>query len=368
MTSRAEIFALVKQHLPGQKCTGRGITWTILHKKLEMIGILAVDDHGCFPIGIREIDMMIMSFVPDEGLKFAGGVNKYLADIYQNSQLWRDRLSAHFDHKFSAMPNETLSFRRVYQKVMVHAPLDQLSIAAALGHLELVEVIYRRLGTAAVQARKSIALQCAAVVQARKFSTILHFPVTVQARNFCALQFAATNGHLAIVAFIVAVGTPDLEELSYSLGLAAEQGNLAIVEFLFAKGASLLRGEDHDPLEQAAYNGCIDVVRFLVDRGVDIHRSRALPSAAKKGFLEVVKYLAERDAPIKANTFVAEVVRRGHFDVLNYLVSKGIFEDPSLLKEAIDNAACYNQPKISRGSRAPRQFRCVDLSGEQRYI
>jgi ankyrin repeat protein len=53
-------------------------------------------------------------------------------------------------------------------------------------------------------------------------------------------------------------------------------------------------------LTEAARNGYLDVVQFLVENGADIHagNDRALQLAAEYGHLDVIRYLIENGADI----------------------------------------------------------------------
>ncbi len=92
------------------------------------------------------------------------------------------------------------------------------------------------------------------------------------------------------------------DQLNSSLIKFSSAGHLDIVKYLVEKGADIHAPNDLAPpdraLRQAAHNGHLDVVKYLVDKGSDIHvrDDLALKGAARGGHLEVVKYLVGKGA------------------------------------------------------------------------
>jgi hypothetical protein len=88
-----------------------------------------------------------------------------------------------------------------------------------------------------------------------------------------------------------------------TLVTAAYQGNLDVLKTLFEKGADV-NAKDHDgytPLMMAAINGQYDVVKLLIDYGVDINAKQkdgktALSFASAKGFGGIVNLLRKYGA------------------------------------------------------------------------
>jgi len=81
-----------------------------------------------------------------------------------------------------------------------------------------------------------------------------------------------------------------------------------VVDFLLENGANINDKEyrdliDQTPLIIAAFNGCTDIVRMLIDAGADIHHrndqgENALISAAQEGHIDVVKVLIDAGADV----------------------------------------------------------------------
>jgi hypothetical protein len=81
-----------------------------------------------------------------------------------------------------------------------------------------------------------------------------------------------------------------------ALRWAAQNGYLEIVEFLLENSANLKTNENY-ALSEAARNGHLEIVKFLVKNGANVHawNNYALRWAAENNHLEVVKYLETVD-------------------------------------------------------------------------
>ena len=77
----------------------------------------------------------------------------------------------------------------------------------------------------------------------------------------------------------------------------------------------------------AAYNGHLEIVKFLVEHKADIHVNDdlALSYAARKGHLEVVQYLVNQGADIHAkNEWALKwAVESDHVEVVKFLIDQG---------------------------------------------
>jgi ankyrin repeat protein len=78
---------------------------------------------------------------------------------------------------------------------------------------------------------------------------------------------------------------------------AAKDGHLETVQYLIENGADIHADNDY-ALQWAAGNGHLDVVRYLVENGADIHADNdlALRYTAGNGHLDVVRFLVENEA------------------------------------------------------------------------
>ena len=98
------------------------------------------------------------------------------------------------------------------------------------------------------------------------------------------------NGHLDVVKYLVERGA-DIHQYEYALVLTAEKGHLDIVKYLIAQGANIHQYEY--ALVLAAEKGHLDIVKYLVDHGAN--DVEAIDLAYKNGHPNAVIYLENPD-------------------------------------------------------------------------
>ena len=133
--------------------------------------------------------------------------------------------------------------------------------------------------------------------------------------DMTALNFAARNGHLDVVKYLLSRGDVDANARNAGgqtpLYLAASNGHLDVVKHLLSRGdvdANARSVSNFSPLHEAASNGHLDVVKHLLSRGdVDVNarddyfRYTPLHLAVQGAYLDadgdlgVMKYLLSRD-------------------------------------------------------------------------
>jgi hypothetical protein len=105
---------------------------------------------------------------------------------------------------------------------------------------------------------------------------------------------------------------------------ASKRGELSLIKFAVSHGVSLTDEYGIDkPLGAAANKGHLDIVKYLLEKGYNIHEGDdyALKIASETGHLEIVKYLVEHDARI-SNKAIKWAQEAGHQKVVKYLKSK----------------------------------------------
>ncbi|PVU87954.1 hypothetical protein BB559_005798 [Furculomyces boomerangus] len=165
-----------------------------------------------------------------------------------------------------------------------------------------------------------------------------------------------SRGNMKFVKFFIENGADVDEDDSTPLKLAIENKHLDVVKYLIQRGAETSKCKDlksflskqneatgsaNTPvkkkpkinanveyaLQEASSNGCLDIVKNLVENGVDIHEDNetALKEACENGYLDIVKYLVENGADIHADQdwSLGMASKSGHLDVVKYLVEKG---------------------------------------------
>lgn len=139
------------------------------------------------------------------------------------------------------------------------------------------------------------------------------------------LTHASENGHLEVVKYALEKGCDIHASTDYALRWTSARGHFSVVEHLIKQGANI-HAYDDDALAHAAHQGHYEIVKLLVEAGAYIHFSNELPlrMAAKYGYLSIVKYLVQSGADISANNY--EVLNSPVEEVANYLyeVKKGI--------------------------------------------
>ena len=129
----------------------------------------------------------------------------------------------------------------------------------------------------------------------------------------------------------------DEQGISYSLDSFFERivaGDVSSVELFIAAGMDL-NAQDNDgytALMLAAEGGYVEMVRLLVEHGVDVNAQyygyTALMLAAEGGHVEVARFLVEHGADVNApneygDTALMWAARQGHVEVARFLVEHG---------------------------------------------
>ena len=128
-------------------------------------------------------------------------------------------------------------------------------------------------------------------------------------------------------------------EESTAIHFACEKGHLDIVRYLVQQGVDPQRGPaGYTPLHVACEGGHLDIVRYLVQQGVDPQRGPAgytpLHEACEEGHLDIVKFLVMEChcnpllpfSVLGMNTGITPLHRaceRKHSDVVAFLLSSG---------------------------------------------
>ena len=115
-------------------------------------------------------------------------------------------------------------------------------------------------------------------------------------------------------------------DLHMLLAFAAAERELPIVAHIMKNDPTMYNMYMYDILTYASYHGHLDVVKYLIEHGVDVHlgEDSALMYAILQGHLEIVKYLVESGADIhaQANYAFTAAAEKGHLEILNYLREK----------------------------------------------
>ena len=149
--------------------------------------------------------------------------------------------------------------------------------------------------------------------------------------------YAAASGKLKILKNLIKNGTMEKRAYDLALFMAAENGYGEIVTLLIQHGANFKYFHQKcRPIHMAALYGHSNVVKILIDNGVDIDEldddeiGTPLANASFRGSYEVVKLLLQNGAEVdKVHdddfrfTAFRYAVEEGHFDVAELLIYHG---------------------------------------------
>ncbi|KAK2116840.1 Ankyrin repeat and KH domain-containing protein 1 [Saguinus oedipus] len=177
------------------------------------------------------------------------------------------------------------------------------------------------------------------------------------------LTLAACGGHVELAALLIERGA-NLEEVNdegYTpLMEAAREGHEEMVALLLAQGANInaqTEETQETALTLACCGGFSEVADFLIKAGADIELGCSTPlmEASQEGHLELVKYLLASGANVHATTATGDTAltyacENGHTDVADVLLQAGAdlscfgsntidteIQDPELTKPSISS-------------------------------
>lgn len=151
------------------------------------------------------------------------------------------------------------------------------------------------------------------------------------------LEYAASNGQVEIMKFLVEQGMNDRISYGFSaLARACCESKLEAVEYLLSVGIPVnpLPGYNREtPLLAACRGGHVEIIELCIAHGADVHfrNEQALEHAISGGHLEAVKVLLEAGANIGAFDALS---RAPTTDMIQLLQNHGA----AILWSAMDNA------------------------------
>ncbi|XP_072119920.1 ankyrin repeat and KH domain-containing protein 1 isoform X6 [Mobula birostris] len=254
-----------------------------------------------------------------------------------------------------------------------------LTLACYKGHLEMVRFL---LDAGADQEHKTDEMHTALMeacmdghVEVARLLLDSGAQVNMPADSFeSPLTLAACGGHVELAALLIERGA-NLEEVNdegYTpLMEASREGHEEMVALLLAQGANInaqTEETQETALTLACCGGFLEVADFLIKAGADIELGCSTPlmEAAQEGHLELVKYLLASGANVHATTATGDTAltyacENGHTDVADVLLQAGAdLEHESeggrtpLMKAARAGHLCTVQFLISKGANVNR--------------
>lgn len=136
------------------------------------------------------------------------------------------------------------------------------------------------------------------------------------------LELALTNNHIEVVNYLLEKGM----DINMALLASVNSRNLEMVKKLHQSGADIQYNKNN-PLQNAIFRGSLEIVKYLVENGVDINSNdgAALRVAARTGKLDIVKYLVEKGANIHVdNDYIfRNASHDGKLIIVQYLLENG---------------------------------------------
>lgn len=170
--------------------------------------------------------------------------------------------------------------------------------------------------------------------------------VDIEPRQCLALSFAAGNGHLHVVEYLIGKGVLAEQNHNWAIRDASMEGHLPVVKFLVEHGANPRQNDDFC-LFWAFRKGHIGLAEYLISKGADVNsRDDLLDAAVTSGKLEIVKFLFS-DTAFKHSSkkqVVQYAIERGHTHILKYLEEQGYTVTADDLKSLFFRMYRYFQP------------------------
>jgi hypothetical protein len=122
MSTWADIKYLIRQYLPNESLTGKGVTLSSLQGKLIHKGILDANynvivrpfDEFPFGSGFEPIDITILLKLPDDILLSTCKTDKHMASVCASNEFWRRKLSILLDLEIRAESGSVSDYKQLY--------------------------------------------------------------------------------------------------------------------------------------------------------------------------------------------------------------------------------------------------------------
>lgn len=164
------------------------------------------------------------------------------------------------------------------------------------------------------------------------------------------LTIASLGGQIEATRYLVSKGANIHSHNELPVRAAAARGHLDVVKYLHSLGADI-HSQNDLAFRNAARNGQLDVVKYLVENDADIHADDdyAIRFASLHNHIKVIEYLltviSEEDRILSVTKALTGASYGGHLDLVKYLVALGAdvhYRDNLALRQAGDHVNVVN--------------------------
>ena len=146
----------------------------------------------------------------------------------------------------------------------------------------------------------------------------------MHANNDNALRHASSNGYYNIVEYILKKGV-ERYAIDDAFYRACSNGHFNIVKLLFEEGACInTRG--WETLNNTILYKHFEIAKFLINNNVDLSSNYPIEQACSNGYFDIVKLLIEKGVNLrdKYNKALWSSVLYNHFEITKYLIRSDI--------------------------------------------
>ena len=150
-----------------------------------------------------------------------------------------------------------------------------------------------------------------------------NFDIDIRILNGLLIEFSK-KGKLNLVRFVLDRGADIHFDNDWALRLASKNGHLETVGLLLNSGANI-HANYNEAFRWAIQKGHFETVELLLDRGANINADNngALSWASKYGDLETVQFLLDKGADINVDALYMASKNR-HLEIVKLLIDRGV--------------------------------------------
>ncbi len=281
------------------------------------------------PIAELPVELLheLLHNLDDKELANTCKTDKRAANVCKDDKFWNERIKRKFDYNLSKYKDDKVTYKDMYDLLRTNKEkYTQLLNAARLGYLPLVKYLVENVNIENISA-----------------DTMKH-----------TLYNAAEEGQLEVVKYLIMEPKYniyiDKYDLQAALDSAGSFGHLNVVKYLIKNGADI----DDNLFLNIAYAGEVDVFEYLAKhkKPNKTEINEALTNAINitpigTENLLMVKYLVDKQGATDLHFALIDAIERGQFETIKYLVEKGvdIHEDNDA---ALDTAEEFGREDIIR--------------------